>query len=356
MRMKVAIIGDLFVTNDQLQTAFEKAFTNSGLQFEYIYETFDWPVVPVQKNDEISEFVGDPDRVCNIVGDVEIILTHSGPIPKKVIDAAKHLKIVGAARGGPVNINWIACTERGIPVLYAPGRNSGAVAEFTVGMMLAQSRNITRCHMSMMNEKRWRGDLYTHDIVGNELGGSVVGLIGGGAIASKVARIVQGFGAKVLIYDPYIPEDKIRELGCEPVDLETLLKEADYISLHPRLTKETAGMIDREKIAMMKKTAYFINTARGELVQHDALYEALREKRIAGAALDICESEPLPDNSAAYTLDNITVTSHLAGASIQAAEIGARVLAEGIYTYIVMKEIPKYCVNPDFNKYTQRSN
>ena len=348
--MKVAIVGDLFVTNEQLQKAFEQAFADSGLELEYTYETFDWPVVPVQKNEEISEFVGDPDRVCRIVGDAEIILTHSGPIPRKVIESAKQLRIVGAARGGPVNINWDACTERGIPVLYAPGRNSGAVAEFTVGMMLAQSRNITRCHMSMMNEKRWRGDLYTYDIVGNELGSSVVGLVGGGAIARKVAKIVQGFGARVLIYDPYIPDEQIRALECEPVDLETMLKESDYISLHARLTKETAGMFDRDKIGLMKRTAYFINTARGELVQHDALYEALREKRIAGAALDICEAEPLPDNSPAYELDNVTITSHLAGASIQAAEIGARVLAEGIYDYIIKKETPRFCVNPDYQK------
>jgi D-3-phosphoglycerate dehydrogenase len=348
--MKVAVVGDLFVVNDVLQTAFEEAFKDSGLKFEYVYETFDWPVVPVQKNDEISEFVGDPDRICKIVGNVEIILTHSAPMPKKVIDAAKALKVLGAARGGPVNINWNACTERGIPVLYAPGRNSGAVAEFTVGMMLAQSRNITRCHYSMVTEKRWRGDLYTHDVVGNEIGSSVVGLIGGGAIASKVARMVQGFGAKVLIYDPYLSEEKILSMNCRPVDLDTLLKESDFISLHPRLTKETSGMIGKREIALMKKTAYLVNTARGELVQHDALYEALREKRIAGAALDICESEPPGDDSPVYTLDNVTVTSHLAGASIQAAEIGARVLALGIYDYVVKNETPRYCVNPDFIK------
>ena len=349
--MKVAVIGDLFVTNDVLQTAFEEAFKESGLDFSFVYETFDWPVVPVQKNDEISEFVGDPDRICKIVEDVEIILTHSAPMPKKVIDAAKALRVVGAARGGPVNINWKACTERGIPVLYAPGRNSGAVAEFTVGMMLAQSRSITRCHYSMMTEKRWRGDLYTHEMVGNELGSSVVGLIGGGAIARKVAHMLQGFGAKVLIYDPYLPEEQIRAMNCLPVDLDTLLKESDFISLHPRLTKETSGMIGEREISLMKKTAYLVNTARGELIQHDPLYRALKENRIAGAALDICESEPPPDNSPIYLLENVTVTSHLAGASIQAAEIGARVLAQGIFDFLINKETPKFCVNPDYVGY-----
>jgi D-3-phosphoglycerate dehydrogenase / 2-oxoglutarate reductase len=349
--MKIAVIGDKFVVNEVLQTTFENTFKDSGLKFEYAYQTYSWPVTPVMKNDEVSEFVGDPDEICKIVGDVEIILTHSAPITQKVIDQAKQLKIVGAARGGPVNINRNACTARGIPVLYAPGRNSGAVAEFTVGMMLAQSRNITRCHVSMVNEKRWRGDLYTHDVVGKELNSSVVGLVGSGAIGSKVAHLVQGFGAKVLVYDPFMPPEKIREIGCEPVDLNTLLKESDYISLHPRLTKETMGMIGEREIGLMKKTAYLINTARGELVQHGALYKALKEKRIAGAALDICESEPPPDDSPVYTLENVTVTSHLAGASIQAAEIGAKVLCEGIYDYMINKKTPRYCVNPDYVKF-----
>jgi len=137
-------------------------------------------------------------------------------------------------------------------------------------------------------------------------------------------------------------------MGAEPVEFETLLKEADFISLHARLTKETRGMIDEREIRLMKPTAYLINTARGELVDHDALYQALKEKRLAGAALDIFEAEPPPDDSPLYLLDNVTATSHLAGASIQAAEIGARVLAEGVFNYIYKQETPRYCVNADY--------
>jgi D-3-phosphoglycerate dehydrogenase len=349
--MKVSILGDLFVTNEVFQEAFEKAFAGTGYRFEYNYLTDTWPVTPVMKTDEVSEFVGDEDAIREVVGETEIILTHTAPITSKVIEAAPKLKIVGAARGGPVNINWKACTERGIPVLYAPGRNSGAVAEFTVGLMLAQSRSITRSHMSLMIEKRWRGDLYTFDIVGKELGSSVVGLVGLGAIGGKVARIVQSFGAKVLAYDPYLPVEKIQQLGVEPVDLDTLLSQSDFISLHARLTKETLGMIGPREIGLIKQTAYLINTARGELIQHDALYTALKERRIAGAALDIFEAEPPPTNSPLYNLENVTATSHLAGASIQAADIGARVLCEGIYDYIINKNTPRFCVNPDYSKF-----
>lgn len=351
--MKVSVLGDLFVTNEVLQEAFEKAFADTGLLFEYNYLTDTWPVTPVMKTDEVSEFVGDEDAVCEVVGETEIILTHTAPITSKVIKAAPKLKIVGAARGGPVNINWAACTERGIPVLYAPGRNSGAVAEFTVGLMLAQSRSITRSHMSIMTQKRWRGDLYAYDMVGKELGSSVVGLLGSGAIGGKVARLVQAFGAKVLVYDPYLPIEKIQKLGAEPVDLDTLLSQSDFISLHARLTKETQGMIGARELGLMKRTAYLINTARGELIQHDALYTALKERRVAGAALDIFEAEPPPNDSPLYTLDNVTATSHLAGASIQASLIGARVLCDGIYDYIVNKNAPRFCVNPDYSKRLQ---
>ena len=225
--MKVTILGDLFMTNEILQAELEKAFAGTDQTFEYTYLSDNWPLTPVMKTEEVSEFVGDEDEVSKTVGEAEIILTHTAPITSKVLAAAPDLKIVGAARGGPVNINWKACTERGIPVLYAPGRNSGAVAEFTVGLMLAQSRSITRSHMSMMTERRWRGDLYTNEMVGNEVGNSVVGLIGSGAIGGKVARLVQAFGARVLVYDPYISEEKIREMNCEPVDLDTLLRESD---------------------------------------------------------------------------------------------------------------------------------
>jgi D-3-phosphoglycerate dehydrogenase len=331
-----------------LQTEFERAFADAGLIFEYTYLTDNWPLTPVMKTDEVSEFVGDEDEVIKAVGEVEIILTHTAPITSKVLAAAPELKIVGAARGGPVNISKQACTERGIPVLYAPGRNSGAVAEFTLGMMLAQSRSITRSHMSLMNEKRWRGDLYTNEMVGNELGSSVVGLIGSGAIGSKVARLVQAFGAKVLVYDPYLPVEKIESMGCKTVDLDTLLKESDYVSFHCRLTKETQGFFGKREIELMKPTAYLINTARGELIDHDALYEALATRRIAGAALDIFEAEPPLADSRLFTLENVTATSHLGGASIQAAEIGARVLCTGIYDYIINKNTPRYCVNPEF--------
>jgi len=354
--MKVAILGDLFVTNEVLQAAFEGAFRKTERTFEYVYLTDTWPVTPVMKTEEISEFVGDEEEVCGVVGEAEVILTHTAPITKRVIEKASSLKIIGAARGWPVNINWNACSSHGVPVLYAPGRNSTAVAEFTVGLMLSQSRNITRSHVSLMVERRWRGDLYTYDVVGKELGSSTIGLIGAGAIGSKVARILHAFDSRILVYDPRLDGEQIKAMGAEPADLETLLKTADFISLHARLTKETEGMIGKREISLMKRNAYIVNTARSELINYDELYAALKEKRIAGAALDVFEAEPPPEGSPVYKLDNVTATSHLAGSSIQAAEIGAKVLCEGVHDFLVNGIPPRFCVNPEYADHLARKN
>jgi D-3-phosphoglycerate dehydrogenase len=349
--MKVAILGDRFITNEVLQTALEKAFASGDFEFEYVYLTDDWPVEPVQQNDEVREFVGSDDEVAATAADAQIIMTHTAPITQKVVDAAQNLKVIAAARGGPVNINWKACTARGIPVLYAPGRNSGAVAEFTVGLILAETRNIVRAHMSLMTEQRWRGDLYIHECVGLELNSAVVGLVGLGAIGGKVARLLSGFGSQILVYDPYLPQKKIEELGYRSVLLDELLQQSDIVSLHTRLTPETRGMLGEREIGLMKKSAFLINTARGELIEHDHLYRALKEKRIAGAALDIFEAEPPSPDSPLFELDNVTATTHLGGASIQAAEIGANVAAEQVYKFISGTEIPRFCVNPEvFNQ------
>jgi D-3-phosphoglycerate dehydrogenase len=345
--MKALIIGDLFITEEVLKSALEKRFEGSGQKFEYESITFDWPVVPIQKTDEIREFVGDADMVAEKAAQIELILTHSGPVPGSVIQSAPDLRAVGAARGGPVNINWDACTQRGIPVLYAPGRNSGAVAEYTIGLMLTESRKITLSHMSMMSEKRWRGDLYQYTEVGLELNSAIVGLVGFGAIGKKVARILLAFGSRVLVYDPYVDARVIRETGCESVDLDTLLHEADFISLHARLTDETRGMIGEREVGLMKPSAYLINTARGELIDHGPLYKALAERMLAGAALDIFEAEPPPHDSPLYKLENVTATSHLGGASIQAAKIGASVLCDQVFEFVAGSGRPPFCVNPE---------
>jgi D-3-phosphoglycerate dehydrogenase len=244
-------------------------------------------------------------------------------------------------------VNTAACSERGIPVIYAPGRNSNAVAEFTVGMIMAQSRSIPQSHHCLRYEYRWRGDLYANEMVGAELSCSTVGLVGFGAIGSRVAEIMsRGFGSRILVFDPYISDEaRAKCSGCMFTDLDTLLTESDYVSLHAKAAKDTEGLIGAREIGLMKRHAILINTARPQLVDYAALYSALKDGRLRGAALDVFEDEPPAKSSMLYSLENVTATSHLGGASLQAAEIGAARAADGLYVFIADGGMPEFVYN-----------
>lgn len=344
--MRVLILGDRFMTNEILVEAMDHRFKDSEVKLDYVFHMDEWPVEPMKENEEVSEYCGSDDEIIPLVEDVEVILTHTGCITKKVIDAAKNLKVVALGRGGPVNVNKEACTERKIPVIYAPGRNSGAVAEYTVGMILAVTRNIPLSHYNLRYENKWRGDLYAYESVGKELSSSTIGFVGFGAIGKKVAHIMSAFGSKVLVYDPYIPEEAKKEMPeYRFVDLPELLSEADIVTLHTKYTPETEKMIGGDQIALMKKEAYLINTARGQLVDYDALYEALENRKIAGAALDVFEAEPPEETSKLFALENVVATPHLGGASVDAAKIGARIAVDEVYNYIVEGNAPRFWFN-----------
>lgn len=344
--MKALILGDRFMTNEVLTECFKAAFKDYPEEIEIVYHSDNWPLDPVERNDEVCEYCGDDAEIIGLIRDVDILLTHTGCITRRVIEAAEKLKVIGVGRGGPVNINVKACTERGIPVMYAPGRNSGAVAEFTIGLMLAATRNIASCHHSFYTDRKWRGDMYAYSFIGNELSHSVVGLIGFGAIGSKVAKILRAFGSSILVYDPYIGEEAAELCRCRFTDLDTVLRESDIISLHARYTPETRGMIGEREIEKMKRTAYIINTARGELIDHAALYEALKTGRLAGAALDVFEDEPPRKDSELFNLKNVVACTHLGGASRQAAIIGATRACEGVYQVITGGK-PEFCANKE---------
>ncbi|MDR3164202.1 MAG: 2-hydroxyacid dehydrogenase [Synergistaceae bacterium] len=347
--MKVLLLGDRFITNDIFRSALERRFEGSGAGFEYSAHELQWPVAPMESNDEVAEFSGSDDEIIPFLKDAEVVLTHTGCFTKKAVYSAPTLKAIALGRGGPVNVNAAACSERGIPVIYAPGRNSNAVAEFTAGMIMAQSRSIPQSHHCLRHERRWRGDLYANEMAGAELSCSTVGLVGFGAIGSKVAGIMSGgFGSRILVFDPYISgEERAKHPDCTFTDLDTLLSESDYVSLHAKAAKETTGMIGVREIGLMKRHAILVNTARPQLVDYAALYSALKEGRLRGAALDVFEDEPPAESSMLYSLENVTATPHLGGASLQAAEIGAARAADGLYTFMVEGRMPEFVFNKD---------
>jgi D-3-phosphoglycerate dehydrogenase len=221
-----------------------------------------------------------------------------------------------------------AATQRGILVVNATGRNANAVSDFTIGLMLAEARNIARSHYEI-KMGRYREPFPNREYI-PDMYGKTVGLFGFGYIGKLVAEKLSGFKMNILVHDPYIDASEIEKYGAKAVDKDTLFKEADFLSINARLTEETYHVVGKEDIDKMKKTAFFVNTARAGLVDYDALADALRDHRIGGAGLDVFDEEPIPQDSPYLKMDNVTLTAHLAGGTLDATLRSPELLIERI--------------------------
>jgi D-3-phosphoglycerate dehydrogenase len=242
--------------------------------------------------------------------------------------------LVAVSRGGPVNIDMKAARERGVRVVNTPARNASAVAEFTVGAILAETRMIRAGH-DALKRGEWRGDLYRADLTGRELSEMTVGIIGYGNIGTRLVKLLKAFGCRILVCDPYVQlSAQDRADGVSHVDLDTLLSQSDIVTLHARVTAETTGMIDAQAFARMKKGATFVNTARGPMVDYDALYDALVSGHLRGAMLETFAVEPAPADWPLLHLPNVTLTPHIAGASVKTVTYAAEMAAEEVRRYL----------------------
>lgn len=293
---------------------------------------------------ELKEFAGNPKELIQLIDDFDVLLVHVAPVTYEVMQAARKLKIIGCARGGPVNVDIDAATELGIPVLYVPARNAIAVAEHTIGLILSISRNIARAHYRLKSGI-WEDEFYDFDKCGFELRGKTIGLIGLGSVGIEVARLATAFGMRVISFDPYVDEDTMKSYGVEKVSLETLLKESDIISIHARLSTETKNLIGEREFAKVKKGAILINTARGEIVDEEALIKAIKDGQISSAGLDVFYSEPLTPHHPLIKLEQVILTPHIAGASKETVYRAAKILAEDVVR-IIRGEAPRFCANP----------
>ncbi len=254
-----------------------------------------------------------PSRLFDGLEQFDAIVVQFAPIGRKMIEAAGRLKLIGVLRGGIENVDQQAAEERKITILNTPGRNARAVAECTIGLILSEIRNLARSYAEL-RQGNWTRD-YPNRAEIPELCGKTVGLVGFGAIARLVAHYLTAFGSKILAYDPFVQGDTG---NVEIVDLPTLLKSSDIVSLHARYSKETHHLIGREQLALMKPNAVLINTARSGLVDEKALIDCLQKRQITGAALDVFDEEPIPKGHPILSLDNATITPHLAGSTIDA--------------------------------------
>ena len=282
----------------------------------------------------LKEYMGAPEEVVAHVADAPIFVTHLAPLTSTMFERMPNLRLVAVSRGGPVNVDMAAARAHHITVVNTPGRNASAVAEFTIGAILAETRNITKGH-DALRKGEYRGDLYRADVTGRELSEMTVGIIGYGAVGARVVKLLRAFGCRILVSDPYVPlsrEDL--DARVELVSFETLLGDADVVSLHPRVTDETRGMIDADAFAAMKPGAILVNTARGPLMDYDALYTALTDGTLRGAMLETFAIEPVPPDWPLLKLPNVTLTPHIAGASVRTVSFAAEKVAEEVRRYL----------------------
>ncbi|UVC14931.1 2-hydroxyacid dehydrogenase [Mesorhizobium onobrychidis] len=337
MRKKIAIIGDRFMLPEVFREKIEKA-CGDNLDIRTLEAA--WPDEPMEFGnaalglDKVKEYFGDPDDVVDFIGDAEIFVTQLAPLSETMMRRLPALKLVAVSRGGPINIDMAAAKAHGITVVNVPGRNASAVAEFTIGAILAETRLIRVGHEAL-RKGEWRGDLYRADRTGRELNEMTVGVIGYGNIGTRLVRLLRAFGCRMLVTDPYVQlsvEDC--NAGVELVALDDLLSRSDVVTLHPRVTEETRGLINKDTIARMKPGVIFINTARGPLVDYDALYDALVSGHIGSAMLETFAVEPVPADWPLLQLPNVTLTPHIAGASVRTVTYAAEQAAEEVRRFI----------------------
>lgn len=346
--MKVLCVADKRM--NEIFPHMKKAAERFGSRVEIFGEEFDDPsyeilteyFATVEKNgpegQNIPEFLGQ-------YADVEIVLSFFSPFGKGSFEKLKSLKIIGSVRGGFQHINVDEATERGIAVLRVPGRNAHSVSDFTIALMLVECRELYRNAVEIMAGK-WV-DPTTKGHYQPELYGKTIGLVGLGAIGRLMAqKLGKGWDMKVLGYDPYVSPEQAEKLGVELVSLEELFSQSDFVSIHAKATEQNKNMIDRKLISLMKPTAFFINTARASIVDSEALYDALKEHRIAGAGLDVMDTEPIPSDDPFLKLDNVTITGHLAGNSSETISNSPHLLVKEMIS-IIQGTGKVGLVNPD---------
>src|ERR1700759_404663 len=268
-----------------------------------------------------------------------------------LLKRAPNLLIVSSNGAGfdPVDVD--ACTKAGVLVVNQTGGNAHSVAEHALGMMLTLSKRILEADRRLRRER----DVNRNDLIGNEVQGRIVGIVGLGNVGRRIAELCRGLlGMTVLAYDPYLSADEIAARGGEKVGLDELMRRSDFVSINCPLTKESRGMIGAEQFALMQPHAYFITTARGFIHDEDALLEALRAKKIAGAGLDVWSKEPPPPEHPLLQFDNVLASPHTAGVTREARENMGRIAAEQVLDALDGKRPPRI-LNPEvWPPYTER--
>jgi len=278
--------------------------------------------------------------------DVTIVVMEADFIFEEVFEGTDKLRFIGVCRGTVNNVDLDSATQHGVLVVNTPGRNSTAVAELTLGLALCLARRIPYAGDYIRGGK-WTdpAGAYT-GLRGIELGGKTAGIIGLGAIGREVAQRFRAFGMSVIAYDPLISKELFKKLEVAPVDLDTLMKVSDFVTIHCTAGERTAGLVGKKQLDLLKPSAYLINTASWEAVDEQALLSRLQNHAIAGAAFDIFKTHPLAASSPLLKLDNVLLTPHIGGATDLTVKHYSDMICEDIFRFLDGKK-PLRLLNPE---------
>jgi D-3-phosphoglycerate dehydrogenase / 2-oxoglutarate reductase len=327
--MRVLAVGDSYLGVPTFERGLGRLAGRHELEFLQLDEARRF--VPVTEAERaLREFVGDPEEIVARMPGVEVLVVHGAPVNGRVLAASEDLKLVGCARGGPVNVDVAAAAARGIAVVTTPGKNAEAVADQALAFMIMLARRFLTAQRFLQAGGRLEGTFDGVAFIGHDLGGLTAGLVGYGHVGRAVARRAVSFGMRTLVYDPFVVVD---DLYAEQVgDLAELLARADVVSLHARATAETENLVDAAFLAAMRPGAYLVNTARESLVDEAALDAALASGRLAGAALDVVrEAAGAPHPLLRH--ETVVITPHIGGATHETLLRGATMIADAIEVF-----------------------
>lgn len=288
----------------------------------------------------------DAAELGSLFADVDAVIAGTDRFSESVIDAAPRVKIIARTGVGYDRVDVAAASGRGIAVTATPGVNGVAVAELTVALMLSCARHIPQSVASVRRQE-WTQQS------GRELSGTTLGVVGFGSVGKLVAKIAQGLGMTVMVADPLVPTDVITGAGAIAAGLDELLAASDFVSLHIFLDDSTRNLINKETLATMKPGSVLINTARGEIVDEDALLDAIASGHLTAAGLDVVHDEPLPRGSRLREFENIVITPHVAGATVEARERSSMMAAEQVIDHLSGR-VALHVVNPEFQEASDR--
>ena len=347
MKKKMLIVNGLeFEVAGQSKPSVQKIFTDLAEKYDYEVEFVhddglycegdDWRSAALKVETKGPNWIKHSDEYLQKVKDASIIVVGFSGVGKQLMDHAKKLELIAVMRSGVENIDLDYAKEKGVAVCCAPGRVSEPVADFTCALILDINRGITYVN------KFWKPGLeqelqpYFHPELYRDL---TIGLVGFGIIGKKVVTRLKNFGFKFIAYDPYVKQETADTYGVTMLPLNDVMSQADTVTVHARLLPETKNLVGAQQIACMKPTAFIVNTARGGLIDEEALIEALKNHKIRGAALDVLQTEPLPDNHIFRTLDNVILTPHLAGMAGDMDVVSAQIIAGFMQDYLEGKPV-----------------